>query len=82
MERIEERVHETQYQNLQYFLSEAGWGAQAVNNQIARDVDRHLGGHPDSGLYVDETGFPQKRKHVGGCQSSVVCAVFCEYDSA
>jgi len=60
MERIEERVPETQYENLQYFLSEARWDEQAVNNQIARDVDRHLGGHPDSGLYIDETGFPKK----------------------
>ena len=68
MERIEERVPETQYENLQYFLSEARWDVQPVNMQIARDVDRHLGGHSDSGLYIDETGFPKKGKMSVGVQ--------------
>ncbi len=68
MERIEERVPEMQYENLQYFLSEARWDVQPVNKQIAQDVDRHLGGHPDSGLYIDETGFPKKGKMSVGVQ--------------
>ena len=62
MERIEERVPETRYENLQYFLSEAKWQWQPVNDQVAQDVDRHLGGHENSGLYIDETGIPKKGK--------------------
>jgi SRSO17 transposase len=62
MERIEERVPDTRYENLQYFLSEARWEHQAVNDQIAQDVDAHLGGHEDTGLYIDETGIPKKGK--------------------
>lgn len=59
---MEEKVPETAYENLQYFLSEAGWSAQQVNDQVARDVDHHLGGHENSGLIIDETGFPKKGK--------------------
>lgn len=62
MERMEERVPDTKYENLQYFLSEARWSAQQVNDQIARDVDHHLGGHENSGLIIDETGIPKKGK--------------------
>jgi len=62
MERMEERVPETKYENLQYFLSEAKWEAQPVNNQVARDVDHHLGGHKNTGLILDETCIPKKGK--------------------
>ena len=59
---MEERVPETKYENLQYFLSEARWEVEPVNNQVARDVDHHLGGHRDSGLILDETSIPKKGK--------------------
>lgn len=32
------------------------------SNQVARDVDCHLGGHANSGLYIDETAIPKKEK--------------------
>ena len=66
MERMEERVAETVYDPLQYFLSDSQWDWRPLNNQIARDGDRLLGGHNDSALIIDETGLPKKgKKSVG-----------------
>jgi SRSO17 transposase len=62
LERIEERVPGTKYDPLQYFLSDADWDWKPVNDQIAVDVDKLLGGHGDSALYIDETGIPKKGK--------------------
>ena len=62
LERIEERVPETKYDPLQYFLSDADWDWLPINDQIAADADKLLGGHRDSALYIDETGIPKKGK--------------------
>lgn len=62
LERIEERVPGTKYDPLQYFLSDADWDWRPLNDQIAADADRILGGHRDSALYIDETGIPKKGK--------------------
>jgi len=62
IERIEERVPETQYDPLQYFLSDADWDWNPVNDQIANDADKLLGGKENSALYIDETGIPEKGK--------------------
>ena len=62
LERIEERVPEVKYDPLQYFLSDADWSWQPINDQIAADADKLLGGHGDSALYIDETGIPKKGK--------------------
>jgi SRSO17 transposase len=62
MERMEERVVEAEYDPLQYFLSDSNWEWRPVNEQIARDSDKLLGGHDDSALYIDETGIPKKGK--------------------
>ena len=57
---------ETVYDPLQYFLSDSKWDWRPLNDQIARDCDNLLGGHEDSGLYIDETGIPKKgKKSVG-----------------
>jgi len=40
MERMEERVAETVYDPLQYFLSDSQWDWRPLNNQIAKDGDR------------------------------------------
>ena len=55
MERMEEKVVETKYDSLQYFLSDSNWDWHPVNEQVARDSDKLLGGHDDSALYIDET---------------------------
>jgi len=63
---MEERVAGTLYDPLQYFLSDSNWEWRPLNDQIARDGDRLLGGHNDSALYIDETGVPKKgTKSVG-----------------
>lgn len=62
MERMEERVPETEYDPLQYFISDSDWEYRPLNDQVARDVDRKLGGHSDSAIYIDETGIPKKGK--------------------
>lgn len=62
LERIEERVPETKYDPLQYFLSDADRDWLPINDQIAADADKLLGGHRDSALYIDETGIPKKGK--------------------
>lgn len=66
VERMEEVVPESDYQSLHHFLSESDWDARAVLDQVAVEVDRHLGGTPDSCLLIDESGFPKKgSKSVG-----------------
>lgn len=62
MERMEERVPETEYDPLQYFLSDSDWACEPLNDQVAKDCDRLLGGDKDSALYIDETGLPKKGK--------------------
>jgi SRSO17 transposase len=65
MERMEEYVAEYSYQAQQQFLSDSPWDPEPVVAQVARDVDRILGG-PDSGLLIDETAFAKKgSKSVG-----------------
>ena len=62
MERMEEKIPSTQYDPLQYFLSDSDWDYRPVNDQTAKDVDKMLGAHDDSALCIDETGFPKKGK--------------------
>ena len=59
---MEEKVPDTEYDPLQYFLSDSDWDYRPVNNQIAQDGDKLLGGYDDSALYIDETGIPKKGK--------------------
>lgn len=66
MERMEEVVPDCDYQSLQHFLSHSEWDARAVLDQVATEVDRHLGGSADSCLLIDESSFQKKgRKSVG-----------------
>lgn len=62
LERIEERVPETKYDPLQYFLSDADWDWRPLNDQIAVDADKLLGGRKDTALYIDDSGIPKKGK--------------------
>jgi len=66
MERMEEVIPEADHQTLQHLLSELAWEERAVLDQVAQDVNRHLGGRPDSGLIIDESGCPKKGKHSVG----------------
>lgn len=72
MERMEEVVPASDYQSLHHFLSASDWDTRAVLDQVAVEVDRHLGGAPDSCLLLDETSFPKK-----GNQSVGVARQWC-----
>jgi SRSO17 transposase len=66
MERMAEVVPESDEQALQHFLSNSVWDHQAVQDQIALQADRQLGGHRDSALLLDECGITKKgKKSVG-----------------
>ena len=63
---MEEAVSGSDEQALQHFLASSGWDEKAVVEQVARDVDRCLGGDTDSCLIFDETSFPKKGEHSVG----------------
>lgn len=60
MERMVEAVADSEWQSMQHFLSHSPWEHRPVQDQVAKDADRLLGGSPDSGLIFDETGIPKK----------------------
>jgi SRSO17 transposase len=45
---------------LQHLLSESAWDERAVLDPVAQEANRHLGGHADSSLILDESGCPEK----------------------
>jgi SRSO17 transposase len=66
MERMAEKVPESDDQSLQHFLSNSPWDERPVVDQVARDANTIFNSHPDTGLYIDETGFVKKgTKSVG-----------------
>jgi SRSO17 transposase len=58
--RMEEAINGADEQVLQHFLAYSEWDDQAVLQQVAREVDSHLGGEADSCLILDESGFLKK----------------------
>jgi len=66
MERMEESVPEADEQQLQHFLSVSPWKADVVWAQVTREANAALGGHPDSGLIIDESGVTKKGTHSAG----------------
>ncbi len=66
MERMAERIPNSDDQSLQHFLSNSPWDERPVIDQVAHDANILLKNHPDTGLYIDETGFLKKgTKSVG-----------------
>jgi SRSO17 transposase len=66
MERMEEAVVNADEQRLQYMLTESGWDHRAVLDQVALDVDRHLGGSAETCLLIDESAMVKKGSHSVG----------------
>jgi len=62
MERMTEAVADSEWQSMQHFLSHSPWEHRPVQDQIAKDCDRLLGGSPDTALIFDESGIPKKGK--------------------
>lgn len=58
---MEENVAESNYQNIQYFISEAVWDHRIVQQVLAREAHDYLRqlGQP-IGLLIDESGFRKK----------------------
>jgi len=66
MERMAEKVPEADEQSLQHFITEADWDEREVLDLVALEANKHLGGHSDSCLIIDESGFDKKGKHSVG----------------
>jgi SRSO17 transposase len=60
MERMEEKVPESNGQALQHFITNSPWDERAALVQVAKDGDKILGGTEDSCLLLDETSFLKK----------------------
>ena len=57
IERMQERIPESNYQQLQYFISESGWSAQEVIKEVGRQTARSLAPlKGERGLIIDESG--------------------------
>jgi len=66
MERMEEKVPESNEQALQHFVTNSPWDERALLNQVASEGNKLLGGKEDSCLLIDETSFVKKgKKSVG-----------------
>lgn len=66
MERMEEKVPESNEQALQHFVTNSPWDERSLLNQVATEGNKLLGGKEDSCLLIDETSFTKKgKKSVG-----------------
>jgi SRSO17 transposase len=66
--QIEEDVAESNYQAMQQLVSDSPWEHHAVMAAVAEQADGMIGGHRDSALYIDESGFAKKGTHSVGVQ--------------
>jgi len=66
MERMEEKVPDSDEQVLQQFLTNSPWSHRDVMNQVALDTDMTFGDDPDSCLIIDESGIPKKGDNSAG----------------
>jgi len=53
-------VPQSDEQSLPHFISNSPWDDREVQYQIAIEADDLLGGHEDSCLLVDESGYQKK----------------------
>lgn len=60
MERMAERIPESDDQWLQHFLSNSPWDERPAIDKVAQDADAIFRNQSDTALYIDETGFVKK----------------------
>ncbi len=91
IERIEADVADSDYENLQQFISDSPWDHEAVMAQVATEAEATLGRQPDTALYIDESSYVKKghasvgvqRQYCGrlgkveNCQVGVFAALGC-----
>lgn len=66
MERMEEEVADSEYQQYQQFISDSPWSSREVMNQVAIEASHLLKGTGTTGLLIDETYFQKKGVHSVG----------------
>ena len=66
MERMCERVEDSEYYQLQHFISESPWDHRCVMDQVANDVSGLLSDSGPVGLLIDESAHTKKGKHSVG----------------
>jgi SRSO17 transposase len=66
--RIDEDVAGSNYQGMQQLVSDSPWDHQAVLETLATEAAGMLGGHRESALYLDESGFAKKGEASVGVQ--------------
>ncbi len=59
---------ESNYQAMQQLVSNSPWDHHEVMAAVAEHADAMIGGHRDSALYIDESGFAKKGAHSVGVQ--------------
>jgi SRSO17 transposase len=60
MEQIEADVADSNYQGMQQFISDSPWKHELLVEQLAAEADSLVGGHRDTGLFLDESSFVKK----------------------
>jgi SRSO17 transposase len=65
MEPMAARLAPDHYDRLHHFISAGVWDADPLEEELARQADRMVGG-PDAVLVIDDTALPKKGKHSVG----------------
>jgi SRSO17 transposase len=64
---MQERIPDSDYQQLQYFISESDWDAQGVMMEVARRTQASLSGQRgEQGLILEESGWEKSGKKSAG----------------
>jgi len=66
MERMTEKVHNSEYYQMQHFISESPWDAEAVKQDVAGDVHAAFKSAGLVGFMLDESGTEKKGKESVG----------------
>ena len=71
LERMDERIEESQYDQLHHFLSDSPWSSRKLIDRIAQRAFQLLRTPPELqaypiGCYIDESSFPKKGKRSVG----------------
>lgn len=66
MERMVERVIESEYYSIQHFISESPWDARAGFDKVAADTSELFAPFERVGLLIDESSHPKKGRHSVG----------------
>lgn len=66
IERMIERVADSEYYSIQHFISESPWDARACMDKVARDTSALLSCYGSVALLLDESAHPKKGRHSVG----------------